>query len=30
VIVEEVKSGNWGIGGKALTVADIKALAGLE
>jgi 4-oxalocrotonate tautomerase len=28
VVVEEVKSGNWGIGGKALTTADIKAIAG--
>jgi 4-oxalocrotonate tautomerase len=27
VIVEEVKSGDWGIGGKALTTADVKALA---
>ncbi len=27
VIVEEVKSGDWGIGGKALTAADVKALA---
>jgi 4-oxalocrotonate tautomerase len=27
VIVEEVKSGNWGIGGKPLTTADVKALA---
>jgi 4-oxalocrotonate tautomerase len=28
VVVEEVKSGSWGIGGKAITAADIKALAG--
>jgi 4-oxalocrotonate tautomerase len=28
VIVEEVKSGSWGIGGKPLTSADVKALAG--
>jgi 4-oxalocrotonate tautomerase len=28
VIVEEVKSGSWGIGGKALTTADIRAKAG--
>lgn len=28
VVVEEVKSGSWGIGGKALTTADVKALAG--
>ena len=27
VIVEEVNSGNWGIGGKPLTTADVKALA---
>jgi 4-oxalocrotonate tautomerase len=27
VVVEEVKSGDWGIGGKPLTTADIKALA---
>ena len=27
VIVEEVASGNWGIGGKPLTTADVKALA---
>ena len=27
VVVEEVKSGEWGIGGKALTTADVKALA---
>jgi 4-oxalocrotonate tautomerase len=27
VIVEEVKSGDWGIGGKALTSSDVKALA---
>jgi 4-oxalocrotonate tautomerase len=27
VIVEEVKSGHWGIGGKSLTTADVKALA---
>jgi 4-oxalocrotonate tautomerase len=24
--VHEVASGHWGIGGKALTVADVKAL----
>jgi 4-oxalocrotonate tautomerase len=28
VVVEEVKSGCWGIGGKALTTGDIKAMAG--
>ena len=27
VIVEEVKGGNWGIGGKSLTAADVKAFA---
>jgi 4-oxalocrotonate tautomerase len=27
VIVEEVKSGDWGIGGKTLTTDDVKALA---
>jgi 4-oxalocrotonate tautomerase len=27
VIIEEVKSGSWGIGGKSLTTADVKALA---
>ena len=27
VVVEEVKSGDWGIAGKALTTADVKALA---
>lgn len=27
VVVEEVKSGSWGIGGKALTTADVEALA---
>jgi len=26
VRVHEVASGNWGIGGKALTTADVKAL----
>jgi 4-oxalocrotonate tautomerase len=28
VVVEEVKSGCWGIGGKPLTTGDIKAMAG--
>ena len=28
VIIEEVKSGDWGVGGKALSSADVKALAG--
>ncbi len=27
VIVEEVRSGDWGIGGNPLTTADVKALA---
>jgi 4-oxalocrotonate tautomerase len=27
VIVEEVKSGDWGVGGRPLTTADVKALA---
>ena len=27
VTIEEVKSGDWGIGGKTLTTADVKALA---
>ena len=27
VIVEEVKSGDWGIGGQPLTTSDVKALA---
>jgi len=27
VVVEEVKSGDWGIGGNALTTADAHALA---
>ena len=26
VIVEEVKSGDWGIGGKGMTTADVKSL----
>jgi len=26
VIVEDVKSGEWGIGGKAMTTNDVKAL----
>jgi len=28
VIVEEVLSGDWGIGGNALTTADVQALQG--
>lgn len=27
VVIEEVRSGDWGIGGSALTTADVKALA---
>lgn len=27
VVVEEVKSGDWGIGGQAMTTAAVKALA---
>ena len=27
VVVEEVKSGDWGIGGKPMAAADVKALA---
>ena len=27
VTVEEVESGDWGIGGQALTTADVRALA---
>lgn len=27
VVVEEVKSGDWGIGGNGLTTLDVKALA---
>lgn len=27
VIIEEVKSGDWGIGGKALRTEDVKAMA---
>ena len=28
VMLEEVKSGDWGMGGKAVTTADVKELAG--
>jgi 4-oxalocrotonate tautomerase len=28
VIVEEVKSGDWGIGGNGLTTGDVQALQG--
>jgi 4-oxalocrotonate tautomerase len=27
VIIEEVRSGDWGMGGKSLTTAEVKALA---
>jgi 4-oxalocrotonate tautomerase len=27
VVIEEVKSGDWGIGGKPMTATDVKALA---
>ena len=27
VVVEDVKSGSWGIGGQPLTTADVRALA---
>jgi 4-oxalocrotonate tautomerase len=27
VVVEEVKSGDWGIGGKPLSTGDVKSLA---
>ena len=27
VTIEEVRSGDWGIGGQSLTTADVKALA---
>lgn len=30
VVVEEVKSGDWGIGGQPLTAADVRALAAAE
>ena len=31
VILEEVKSGDWGIGGKGMTTADVKTLqAGIK
>jgi len=28
VVISEIESGDWGIGGKAYTVEDVKALAG--
>jgi 4-oxalocrotonate tautomerase len=30
VVIEEVKSGDWGIGGQPYTTADVKALAAGE
>ena len=30
VVIDEVKSGNWGIGGQTLTAEDVKALAAGE
>jgi 4-oxalocrotonate tautomerase len=27
VVIEEVKSGDWGIGGNAMTTADVKGLS---
>jgi 4-oxalocrotonate tautomerase len=27
VLIEEVKSGDWGVGGKSFTTADVKAMA---
>ena len=29
VLVEEVRSGEWGIGGRGLTTQDVQALAGV-
>jgi 4-oxalocrotonate tautomerase len=28
VVIDEVKGGDWGVGGKALSAADVKAMAG--
>jgi 4-oxalocrotonate tautomerase len=28
VLIEEVKSGSWGIGGKGMTTLDVKAVSG--
>jgi len=28
VVIEEVKSGDWGVGGQAFSCPDVKALAG--
>ena len=30
VVIEDVKSGEWGIGGKLLTVADVRELMGAK
>lgn len=27
VVIDEVKSGDWGMGGKSITTSDVKALA---
>ncbi len=27
VVIEEVKSGDWGIGGKSISLADVQAMA---
>jgi 4-oxalocrotonate tautomerase len=29
-VIEEVKSGDWGIAGKSLTTADVRALAAVK
>jgi len=29
VVIEEVRSGEWGIGGKAMTTEDVHAFAGI-
>ena len=28
VVIEEAQSGDWGVGGKSLSAADVKAMAG--
>ena len=30
VVLEEVRSGNWGVGGNALGLSDVRALQGTE
>jgi 4-oxalocrotonate tautomerase len=30
VTVEDVRSGDWGVGGKPLTTSDVRALAALK